>query len=968
MEVDEPRAAAVGLQFELVVPPAASRHAVGPRVRLRPVVPGQAGNWVRSGISWSNLDHFSYGRPRRAPAIDQIRLLKELLSLSRPERTLYSRAEEAVWLDAIDSRRVWDLLAETRTLGIPLVQAGGRPPRPVTVRSSQATVGIDVTRKRSGLDVRPRVSIDDDSVPLGACLLVGHPAHGIVWWGHPEGSPSGPPELSVASLAAPVADSLRAFLLGGVAISVPRRDKERFVRDTLPALRREVTVASSDQSVVLPEPPPPTLLLSLRHHGDHRTGLTWAWARRLGDAEWREDLRAAVDERYDDGGQQAILAGVCRAVRSLPDLLEATPFGERLAPTAELDGMQSVRLVNDLLPVLQQLPGVEVDHDGEVPDYRPADAPPAVAFDGSTSSSDDWFDLVVKVSVDGEEVPFAELFVAIAEGRSHLILPSGTYFSLDSEELRQLAELIAEARGLQDSVGDGVRLSRFQAGIWEDLARLGVITGQARDWEDSVRALTDATERIEHPVPSGLDATLRPYQHAGFNWLVFLYRHDLGGVLADDMGLGKTVQALALMCHTREQSLTDAPFLVVAPTSVIENWAAECRRFAPGLRTVTVTETVSRRGEKLAEMAARADVVVTSYSLFRLEYGDYDAIEWAGMFLDEAQFAKNRSSKTYQRARMLPVRFKVAMTGTPMENNLMELWSLLSITAPGLFPSPDRFAEHYRVPIERQADADRLAQLRRRIRPLMLRRTKEQVVADLPAKQEQVLELELDPRHRRVYQTHLQRERQKILGLLGDMGKNRFEVFRSLTLLRQVSLSASLIDPGYAGVPSTKLDALMRMVHDIVDDGHRVLVFSQFTRFLAAARDRLRAAGVELCYLDGKTRNRPDVISGFRTGTAPVFLISLKAGGFGLNLTEADYCILLDPWWNPATEAQAVDRVHRIGQTRNVMVYRLVAKDTIEEKVMALKARKAALFANVVDAGGFESGALTAEDIRALVT
>jgi SNF2 family DNA or RNA helicase len=359
--------------------------------------------------------------------------------------------------------------------------------------------------------------------------------------------------------------------------------------------------------------------------------------------------------------------------------------------------------------------------------------------------------------------------------------------------------------------------------------------------------------------------------------------------------------------------------------------------------------------------------VITSYSLFRLEYEEYAAVAWAGLFLDEAQFAKNRRSLTYQRAKLLPVPFKVAMTGTPIENNLMELWSLLSITAPGLFPSPERFAEYYRKPIERHGDAERLDQLRRRVRPLMLRRTKEQVAGDLPDKQEQILELDLNPRHRRIYQTHLQRERQKVLGLLGDLTKNRFAIFTSLTLLRQASLDVSLIDAKYDGVPSTKLDALMEMLEDIVEDGHRVLVFSQFTRFLGLARDRIRAEGIDYCYLDGRTRKREAVIDEFRSGEAPVFLISLKAGGFGLNLTEADYCILLDPWWNPATEAQAVDRVHRIGQTRKVMVYRLVAKDTLEEKVMALKAKKSALFADVMDAGGFESGALTAEDIAGLL-
>jgi SNF2 family DNA or RNA helicase len=629
--------------------------------------------------------------------------------------------------------------------------------------------------------------------------------------------------------------------------------------------------------------------------------------------------------------------------------------------------MEAVRFVSEFLPRLEARRGIRVERVGVVPAYREVADAPVVSMGGTKAADNDWFDLTITVTVGGEEVPFADLFVALAAGQSHLILPSGTYFSLDREELRELAQLIAEARGLLDGPIDGIRLSRFQASLWEDFLRLGVVTAQASAWEDSIRALSDASDRSEHPSPKTLHATLRPYQLTGFNWLAYLYEHRLGGVLADDMGLGKTLQALALMCHTKELGLTSDPYLVVAPTSVVGNWVSECRRFAPDLRVVAVTETGRRRHQSLQDTATDVDVLVTSYSLFRMEHEEYARITWAGLFLDEAQFAKNRLSQTYQRAKALPVPFKVAMSGTPIENNLMELWSLLSIAAPGLFPNPDRFAEYYRVPIEKGGDDEKLAQLRRRVRPLMLRRTKEQVATDLPDKQEQVLELDLNPRHHKVYQTYLQRERQKVLGLLDDMSKHRFEIFRSLTLLRQAALDVSLIDDTHIGIPSTKLDALMEMLEDIVGDGHRVLVFSQFTRFLGLTRDQLAKAGIEYCYLDGQTRNRPAVISEFREGQAPVFLISLKAGGFGLNLTEADYCILLDPWWNPATEAQAVDRIHRIGQTRKVMVYRLVAKDTLEEKVMALKAKKAALFSNVMDGGGFESGAMTAADIRELL-
>jgi len=969
---DEPETEGFGLQFEVVA--IAERSIDGsstrvnrPGIRLRPVMPGRNGNWVRTGISWGNLDYVPAARIKGGHLAKQLLLLKELLALSRltgnQTYSYYSRGDEVVRLEAIDSRRLWDLLREAGDMQMPLVQSG-RAAHPVGLHASAAEATLDVTRHGSGLRLEPRVTVDGETVPLEGAVLIGTPVHGIAWSDPgPAADGSGPP-LELAALTASVDDGLRDLLQMG-SIGVPHRDEPRFMRVLLPVLRRRVAVHSNDPSVELPAEAPAILVLTVHYGEGHQVRLEWT--RGIEGTEWREPLWGASAGSRDGNRHDAAVEAATAVVSGVPRLLERTPLGERLAPSAHLEGIDAARFSSDLLPAIAAIADVDVHRIGTVPDYREEVAAPVVSLGGSGPADNDWFDLTVSVTVGGEDVPFAELFVALAEEQSHLILPSGTFFSLDRHELRELAQLIAEARALLETTSDGIRISRFQASLWEDLCQLGVLTAQAGAWEASVRSLANASDRVEHARPDGVHAELRPYQHTGFNWLAYLYEHRLGGILADDMGLGKTLQALALMCHTRERGLTDAPYLVVAPTSVVGNWVAECRRFTPGLAAVAVTETGRRRATKLSEVAGSADVVITSYSLFRLDYEEYAAVGWAGLFLDEAQFAKNRSSQAYQRARLLPVDFKVAMTGTPIENNLMELWSLLSITAPGLFASPERFGLYYRVPIERQGDPERLAQLRRRVRPLMLRRTKEQVERDLPDKQEQILELEMSPRHKRVYETHLHRERQKVLGLLGDMTKNRFAIFRSLTLLRQASLDASLIDAAYEGVPSTKLDALMEMLDDIVEDGHRVLVFSQFTRFLTMARQRTRAAGIDHCYLDGRTRRRDAVISEFRNGDAPVFFISLKAGGFGLNLTEADYCILLDPWWNPATEAQAVDRVHRIGQTRKVMVYRLVAKGTIEEKVMALKAKKSALFASVLDAGGFESGAMSADDIRGLL-
>ena len=760
-------------------------------------------------------------------------------------------------------------------------------------------------------------------------------------------------------------------------------------------------MTASDESVELPQLAVPTLSLLANYGADHRVRLHWEWHYKSGKLVTAQPLwRHPGDHGYrDDPAEARLLEAVGQPWDLVPALGESATGGwgtPRLAASAELSGLDTLAFTEELLPRLREIPGVAVDTAGDIADYREAEEAPVVAISTKATDSRDWFDLGIVITLEGQPVSFAALFSALAAGQTRMLLPSGAYFSLDLPELHQLRALIDEARILQDNQGNKdapLQISRFQAGLWDELAQLGIVDQQAAAWREAVGGLLEGGVK-GLPLPATLNAELRPYQLEGFNWLSFLYRHGLGGVLADDMGLGKTVQALALICAAKvaaggaaaapdgdaaapdaapepaEDSAAAAPgaapFLVVAPTSVVGNWEAETARFAPGLTVRAISETFAKSGSSPAEAMAGADIVITSYALFRIDYEAYASKEWAGLVLDEAQFVKNHQSKAYQCARKLPAVFKLAITGTPLENNLMEFWALTSIVAPGLFSSPKRFAEYYQKPVEKNGDKAQLDKLRRRVRPLMMRRTKEQVIHDLPPKQEQILEVVLNPRHQKVYQTHLQRERQKILGLIDDVNKNRFTIFQSLTLLRQLSLDPSLIDPSLSGVRSSKLDVLFEQLEDLVAEGHRALIFSQFTGFLGKVRERLVEENIEFCYLDGSTRNRTDVVNEFKNGAAPVFLISLKAGGFGLNLTEADYVFLLDPWWNPASEAQAVDRTHRIGQARNVMVYRLVAKDTIEEKVMALKARKSQLFADVMEGDALSGGALTAEDLAGL--
>jgi superfamily II DNA or RNA helicase len=917
------------------------------RIALRPVVPGKKG-WIRSGVSWETL-HYAYhpGSPRAQQHVD---LLMELHSLSeaadRDPYGYYVAGRRAVFLDDFRSRRVWDVLAEAQEAGLPLVRAG-RSAAPVVV--SAEPVRLSVHADRSGADLRLRPVLTDGAAPIDpeTSVMIGRPAHGVAWWGAEA--------LRLAPMARPVsADAARA--LAAPPIVIPAADEPRFLRQYYPGLVGRADVVPLDTSAALPAIEPATLTLSVRRLPGHRASLTWEWVSSYGGEIRRVPLQ---------DGENGELPRRAADLVAAHGLTEPAPGGQRLRAHTVVAGDAMLRLIRDVFPLLAGTDGLDVTvtADDDTPEYVEDEAAPVVTFKGPAGGHPDWFDLSVRVTVGGEDVDFEGLFVALAADQEFMILPGGRYFSLDRAEFRQLRNLIAEARELTDAPPGVLRVGRFQAGLWQELSELGEIHGQAAAWQESVRALSAAGADDRVAVPDGLAATLRPYQDEGFQWLATLYRHDLGGVLADDMGLGKTLQALALICH----AAADSPFLVVAPASVVGNWAHEAARFAPHLRVTSVVQTGARRAGSLRETVEGADVVVTSYTLFRLEYDDYAALPWAGLILDEAQFVKNSQSHGYRNAKQLPVPFKLAITGTPMENNLGELWALLSITAPGLLPRPDRFTDYYRKPIEKEHDQDRLDQLRRRIRPLMLRRRKAEVVTELPAKQEQIVELELNPKHRRMYQTYLQRERQKVLGLLGDLQKNRFEIFRSLTLLRQASLDVSLVDPKHANIASTKLDVLGERVADLVAEGHRVLIFSQFTRFLTAARQRLEDAGIDCCYLDGRTRDRAGVIADFKSGAAPVFLVSLRSGGFGLNLTEADYCILLDPWWNPATEAQAVDRVHRIGQTRTVMVYRFVAKDTIEEKVMALQTRKAELFSSVLDGGDFTSAELTAADIRGLL-
>ena len=942
----EGRPVELGLEFRIDGPPEQPNGLV-----LRPLRLGKQG-WIKSQAGWLDIVT-NYRGVNYEPA--QREVLLQMARLTGRHQYTYSTPASVSLSDL--GLLGWSLLSQGVDAGIQLIAGQGF--QDVEIGFEPVRIWLDVDLRDDG-SRQLAMSGDLGPVPPGSRrFLIGEPAHGVGELG-----PGG--RLRLRPLAGTVPDAIRGLFNRNLTVTIPTQDAGRFQLMYLPALVQRGLVPPGTWD---PEDlPHPELTLGLTHEPGHRMLLEWGFRYVAGETTVDVAFHPRAGEAFRDQEAEQFLEEVAlRLVGDHPALRE--PYWQRLNPNATVTRADAARFVTETLPLLED-EGVIVTHHGEAPEYSRATEAPVISVGAEDTGDNDWFNLHVRVTVAGRDVPFEQLFRALAAGDEAMLLDDGTWFPLDRPELDRLRQLLAEARELVDpGPGGQLRISAYQAGLWEELAGLGVVEEQSWRWRERVQTLLNlGSDETRVTVPDGLDAMLRPYQEQGLTWLAALWDADLGGVLADDMGLGKTLQSLALLERARELGqLDDAPVLVVAPASVVGTWAEEAARFAPGLKVAVIRATRARRDTELAEEIRDAHLVVTSYTLLRMEDEAYLEQKWRGLVLDEAQFVKNHRSRTYQVARRIETPFTLAITGTPLENSLGDLWSMFSLAAPGLFPRLEGFTENYRKPVEKNGEADVLGRLRARIRPFMLRRTKREVVKELPEKVEQITRLELTPAHRRRYDQHLTRERTRVLGMLEDMDRNRVAIFRALTKLRQLALDPRLVDTELPPAPSAKITTLLEQIRELAEEGHRALVFSSFTGFLKLVRGALETEGIEYVYLDGRTRDRPARIARFREGSAPVFLISLKAGGFGLTLTEADYVFVLDPWWNPAAENQAVDRAHRIGQTRAVNVYRMVSADTIEEKVVALQQRKRDLFASVIDTGEFHSAAITAADIRRLL-
>ncbi|MDO5726468.1 MAG: DEAD/DEAH box helicase [Bowdeniella nasicola] len=960
-----PHRKAVGLEVDLVG---------GEHVMLRPLRPTGVDKWRASGNGWRDFTNPHGVRWASEAQADAIFDLYQLFLSA--ERTTFAYGSRKVFAETL-SAQLWPALRAAVAAGVSLIGGTGLANRRVVLAEEAITPHLDVTRRDDGALA---IEFTCATAEVGTRMIpLGRPMHGVLIV-----TKSGA-RLQPFITALPPA--VRHIAAAGVRY-YPRTDVARALAYDIPRLALHLPLRSSDDSVALPQTTRPDIYLSARLVADTKPHIVLTWqvkARGIDPQILAEDIAPEVLRAVKLSAPQSLTSLL---PTTTPEVIasEADELSEVCWRTHAIGEAACARVRTELFTWAAHARGIRVVGQ-PLADIAPTASATTVDIAAAptnvATSQAAWLDLDIQVRIDGQIVPFELVFRALVSDAEQLYLPGGQWVDLTTGELDALRTLLAATKdGTEADVTAGrVSVSSFDS----QAARAVEILGGSDDartcqWIANLQELT----AIEHDdgaleLKAPINAELRDYQRRGVTWALTLVRAGLGGILADDMGLGKTLQLLAVIAEMRATNPQAPPVLVIAPTSVISGWVEQGAQFTPQLRIHALSRSLTASGQQLEGLAAGIDVLVTSYALARIDAQALADYEFSLLLLDEAQFVKNPAAKTFHAIRDIPARTVIAMTGTPLENSLLDLWAIFTLVAPGLLGTKKQFHTRFRQPLENDGGDERARQrahhqLHARISPFMLRRTKSEVASELPAKQEQILAVHLSEAHRERYERQLQIERQHVLGLLGDADRNRVRILKSLTILRRLALDPQLApaesdDEEFeqSGGASAKTDTLLRYVREVVAEGHRVLVFSQFTTYLHLIAAELDSAGMSYCYLDGATRNRAGEIERFRAGT-PIFLISLKAGGFGLNLTEADYVFMMDPWWNPAVEEQAIDRTHRIGQTRPVNVYRLVATGTIEEKVLALQERKRQLFADVIgDGQAFGRGKLSAEDIRSLL-
>jgi SNF2-related domain/Bacterial SNF2 helicase associated/Helicase conserved C-terminal domain len=587
---------------------------------------------------------------------------------------------------------------------------------------------------------------------------------------------------------------------------------------------------------------------------------------------------------------------------------------------------------------IQALAGkkIKVVQDGEELTFHQGE--PRIEIEATESG--DWFDIKAVVKLGNFSIPFLKLRNNIAKGKRDYVLPDGSIVVLPEEwftDYRHLLEVMVE------KPDGGLAIRKYQAGL------LSMISEGNSSMKSRIGMLSSVTEIGETSLPLSVRATLRDYQKKGYDWLHFLRQYNLGGILADDMGLGKTIQGLSLLMQEKEKGRSGTS-LAVMPTSLIYNWKAEAEKFTPSLK-IFIHTGLNRPDDPA--VFSKYDLILTTYGTSRQDEDMLKKFSFHYIILDEGQIIKNPDSKTAKAIRNLVSKHRLSLTGTPIENTLMDLWSQMAFLNPGLLGPETFFRNYYVNPIEKEGNEERRARLKKIIHPFILRRTKEQVAHELPPKVEQVLFCEMPEAQEKLYEKVRSAYRNYLMELSNekDFNKNKLNLLAGLQKLRQIAIHPEMVEEGREeGIKdSGKFEEFLWMLDEVVSKGSKVLVFSQFVKFLHIVRDDLNKRNIKYCYIDGGTRDRMGQVNKFQEDPSiNVFLISLKAGGLGLNLTAAEYVFIIDPWWNPAVENQAIDRSHRIGQSKTVFIYKFISKNTIEEKILKLQEKKSKLSSEIV--------------------
>ncbi|MDN3587456.1 DEAD/DEAH box helicase [Pedobacter aquatilis] len=582
----------------------------------------------------------------------------------------------------------------------------------------------------------------------------------------------------------------------------------------------------------------------------------------------------------------------------------------------------------------------------------------ASKIDLEIKEGNDWFDINAVVWFGKYQIPFLSLKQHILHKRREFILPDGEVAIIPDKWFTQYGSLFSLAEA-----GKNLKLKKHHIGLINDLAEdsLANVT-----LERKLQRLSDFEDIADTQMPVNFKGSLRDYQKAGYNWFSFLREYNFGGCLADDMGLGKTIQTLAMLQKVKEDdqlASTHTTSLIIMPTSLIYNWLTEAKKFTPKLKILAHTGT--GRNKDVANFA-NYDIIITTYGITRVDVDDLKNFYFNYIILDESQNIKNPSSKSFKSVRSLKSRHKLILSGTPVENSVGDLWSQLTFLNPGLLGTQAFFYEEYVQAIEKKKDEEKARKLQSIIKPFVLRRTKEQVAAELPPKTEQIIYCDMSEDQAAYYEKTKSAYRNDLLQSMDDgtFAQKQVQLLQGLTALRQLANHPVMIDGEYDS-DSGKFENVIHTLDNVLKGGHKVLVFSQFVKHLDIFKKHFEKEQIPFAYLDGATRNRGEIVAEFQQNSdLKVFLISIKAGGVGLNLTQADYVFILDPWWNPAVEQQAIDRTHRIGQDKKVFIYKFIAKDTVEEKILALQNRKKSLANALITTEESFFKSLSKEDIR----